>query len=220
MNEHEFEPVPGLPEDLPAGEVILWQGAPDWRVLARRALHLRLLVGYFVLLVLVRLGSARWAGSELAVAFESVTVLAALGLCATGLFLLYAWLIARTTLYTITNRRLVMRFGLALPMSINLPFAHIKAAAVRRFPRGYGDLPLQLDHSHRVSWMVMWPHVRPWQFRRPQPMLRCIADVMAVAELVAEIASSTPAPAASRHHTTELPTDRSPAPAVAIGEAT
>ena len=27
----DFEPVPGLPAPLPAGETLLWQGAPDWR---------------------------------------------------------------------------------------------------------------------------------------------------------------------------------------------
>ena len=29
--EHEFEPVPGLPETLPEGESMLWQGKPGWR---------------------------------------------------------------------------------------------------------------------------------------------------------------------------------------------
>ena len=30
-HEHEFEAQPGLPEKLPRGEVILWQGAPNWK---------------------------------------------------------------------------------------------------------------------------------------------------------------------------------------------
>ncbi len=34
VSEHEFEPIPGLPERLPAGERMLWQGRP-WRALAR-----------------------------------------------------------------------------------------------------------------------------------------------------------------------------------------
>ena len=38
--EHEFEAVTGLPEPLPAGERVLWQGSPDWRALAREAFHL------------------------------------------------------------------------------------------------------------------------------------------------------------------------------------
>ena len=35
--EHEFEAARGLPELLPAGERVLWQGSPDWRGLAREA---------------------------------------------------------------------------------------------------------------------------------------------------------------------------------------
>jgi len=35
LGEYEYEPVPGLPQRLPQGERILWQGAPDWQTLAR-----------------------------------------------------------------------------------------------------------------------------------------------------------------------------------------
>ena len=48
--EYENEPIPGLPGIPPKGERILWQGSPDWRVLARTAFHTRLVTGYFVLL--------------------------------------------------------------------------------------------------------------------------------------------------------------------------
>ncbi len=50
MSEYEIEPIPGLPGDLPPGERILWQGKPDWRMLARTAFHTRIVAGYFVLL--------------------------------------------------------------------------------------------------------------------------------------------------------------------------
>ncbi len=32
---------PACPQALPAGERMLWQGAPSWRALARRSLHVR-----------------------------------------------------------------------------------------------------------------------------------------------------------------------------------
>ena len=44
------EPVPGLPEKLPEGETILWQGRPDWWALTREALSLWWVMGYFALL--------------------------------------------------------------------------------------------------------------------------------------------------------------------------
>jgi hypothetical protein len=49
--EHEFEAQPGLPEPLPPGERLLWQGSPDWRVLAREAMHTRMLSVYFAVLL-------------------------------------------------------------------------------------------------------------------------------------------------------------------------
>ncbi len=195
MSEHEYEPVPGLPEELPEGEVILWQGAPDWRALARRAFHLRILALYFAALLAFQFGAALWTGAGVAAAdaARSAAAMLALGLCAGGLFVLFAWLIARTTLYTITSKRLVMRFGIALPMSVNLPFGHIQAAAVKSWRDGYGDIPVTLDHSHRASYIVMWPHTRPWKFRRPEPMLRGIANAKAVAELLADAANGAAA---------------------------
>jgi len=195
VSEHEYEPVPGLPEELPEGEVILWQGAPDWLALARRAFHLRILALYFAALLAFRFGIALWTGTGVATAdaVGSATAMIALGLCAAGLFVFFAWLIARTTLYTITSKRLVMRFGIALPISVNLPFGHIQAAAVKSWRDGYGDIPVTLDNSHRTSYIVMWPHTRPWKFRRPEPMLRGVANARAVAELLADAANGAAA---------------------------
>ena len=51
MNEHDHEPIPGLPAPLPANEEILWQGAPDWKTLARRAMRVRVVGVWFALLI-------------------------------------------------------------------------------------------------------------------------------------------------------------------------
>lgn len=50
MNEHETEPVRGLPQRLPAGEALLWQGSPLAWSLARRGFHVVDLAIYFLLL--------------------------------------------------------------------------------------------------------------------------------------------------------------------------
>ena len=52
--EHEFEAALGLPEPLPRGERLLWQGAPDWRVLAVAAFHIRKLAIYFAAMLAVQ----------------------------------------------------------------------------------------------------------------------------------------------------------------------
>ena len=66
MREHEIEPVHGLPEQLPTGEGILWQGSPAWWPLARRALHLKGLALYFLVLIAWRIASAMADGGTAA----------------------------------------------------------------------------------------------------------------------------------------------------------
>ena len=72
------------------------------------------------------------AGKSLATVAVSSIWFVPLALVAVGLPALLAWLYARTTVYTITNRRVVMRFGVALPMSLNLPFRMVAAAGLQR----------------------------------------------------------------------------------------
>jgi hypothetical protein len=182
MREHDYEPVPGLPERLPPGETILWQGAPAFAALARRALHVRSIAIYFAALAL-------WRGTSLALDGASAHEVAAgaslLVLVGAGAILplaLYAWAAARTTLYTITNRRVVIRAGVALPTSFNLPFAAIEAAGVRLHGDGVGDIALRLMPGQKVAYIFLWPHARPWRFARPEPMLRCIPEAETVAQ--------------------------------------
>ena len=55
MYQHEAATtVRELPEALPDGERILWQDAPDWRALYRRAFHGRTLAVYFALVIASR----------------------------------------------------------------------------------------------------------------------------------------------------------------------
>ncbi|MCX2864571.1 photosynthetic complex putative assembly protein PuhB [Paucibacter sp. PLA-PC-4] len=183
-HEHEFEAAHGLPEALPAGETQLWQGSPDALLMARQALHLDLLLLYFGALLAWR-GLGSWYDGEplgqtvLAMAGMLPPIVLALGLIGT-----LAWLMARSTVYTITNRRVVMRVGVVLSITFNLPFAQIASAGFRR--RGQaGDIVLSLAGSDRIAYLHLWPHVRPWQLKRTQPMLRALADANAVAQTLA-----------------------------------
>lgn len=180
--EHDGEPIPGLPGRLPPGETLLWQGAPDWRALAR-ALHVRELGVYFLVLIAIRAVTA-WRGDPVA---EAVTVAELVGVSALvlGLICLFAKLSARSTIYTITDRRLVVRYGVALSKAVNIPFAMVSSAAIRRGAAGAGDLSLRLEPGARVPYVMMWPHVRPWRFSPAEPTLRAISDVDAVAQVLA-----------------------------------
>jgi Bacterial PH domain len=212
-HEHEFEPVPGLPEALPAGERILWQGAPDARALALRAFHLRKLAIYFALLLLWRGAIALGDGASAWQALRSVAVLTPLALLALGLVGLLAWLSARTTCYTLTNHRVVMRIGIVLTVAFNLPLKRLAAADLREAPLGCGDIALALSGRDRIAWLHLWPHARPWHLRQPQPMLRCVPEGARVARLIAQAWSAEtghePTPVAAAPIATPQPTNGS-----------
>ena len=184
IREHEYEPVWGLPEKLPEGETVLWQGRPDMRAFARRALHLPGLATYFAVLVGARIVSVLMAGASLPVTALDALWFIAPSLLVISLGILFAWGVARTTAYTITNRRVVMRFGIALSMTINLPFALVHSAAAKLHADGSGDVSMALQRPHRVSYIFFWPHARPWHLLRPQPTLRGIVDAAAVAQIL------------------------------------
>lgn len=200
MNEFETEPVYGLPEALPPGERIVWQGSPAAVALAVSAFRLRGLVVYFALLASYPLLKAWLEDAPLVTALPGVAAMFVFAAAAMAGFCLLAWLMARTAVYTITNRRVVMRIGVALSMSINIPFRAIEMAALSLNRNGTGNIALKLTGA-RLGYFTLWPHARPFRFRQPEPMLRAIDDAEAVAALLADALqadskNSAPAPEA------------------------
>ena len=176
--EHEFEAAPGLPEPLPAGEHILWQGSPDWKLLASEAFHVRRLSVYFMLMIALQ-AVLGWDDTQsLRANLGPLTLSATLAATALGLLAFTAWLSASTTMYTLTNKRVIMRIGIVLTLSFNLPLRWIQAAQIR--PCGgdasHGDIALDLKGDDRIAYLHLWPHARAWHIKKPQPALRCVAD--------------------------------------------
>ncbi len=189
----------GLPERLPEGERLLWQGAPDWRRLALNVFHVRGLALYFGAIIAYCLVAAAMDGTPLQDAALSTAKLAGAALVPIGFLTAYAWLVARSTTYTITDRRVVMQFGLALPMTINLPFQKIESAELKQRANGFGDISLLLNAGDKLAYLVLWPHVRPWRLGRAEPTFRAVPDVGRVGQLLARALAASadmPAPAA------------------------
>lgn len=174
MMEYENEPVRGLPGPLPAGEEIIWQGAPEWRTLARTAFHTRWIGAYFAALALYGLASGSMLGT-------GITVVA--GAACIGLLYLLAWAVAKTTVYTLTNKRIVLRIGVALTTCFNVPLKVMTGAEMRPLDAGHGDIALSIGQG-RIGYALLWPHARPWRLKDPQPMLRALPDAQAVAEML------------------------------------
>lgn len=191
IREHENEPVLGLPERLPEGETVLWQGRPNWRGVARHIFLTRWAIGWFALIALWRgVDTLEQGGGALdaVLAATSIAPVAAAGL---GLLALLAWATASTTIYTITNRRVAMRIGVALPLIVNAPFAKIATARLKPVSGGrdgetLGDIALEISGRDRFAYLVLWPHARPWRLGSPQPSMRAVPNAPAVAALLAE----------------------------------
>ncbi len=182
--EHELEAAPGLPEPLPPGERLLWQGRPDWRLLARDAFHVNAIGTYFALMIVLQALLSWQAADSLTANLLPLLTSAALAMVAIGLLLLAAWLSARTTLYTLTSKRVVMRIGIVLTISFNLPLRWIAAAHLKPGRHDSGDIALELKGSDRIAYLHLWPHARPWYLRKPQPSLRCLPNAAHAAALL------------------------------------
>lgn len=214
-DDFDVEPVKGLPQLLPEGERMLWQGAPRWQDLAVHAFHARKVLWYFIA---ISLAQAAWRyvdGATLAAATKPFLWLIPMGLVAAAVLTVLAYASAATTVYTITTKRLVMRIGIAYSVSLNLPFKQIDGAALRLFANGSGDIPLKLTAKERVAYILLWPHARPFQYRNPQPALRCVADADKVATLLASALTGAPtAPLMARSsETARRPAGATPLPA-------
>lgn len=185
MTEYDLEPIPGLPAVPPEGETILWQGSPDRRSLARTAFHTRLVTAYFGLLTAWAFFSALSDGIGQASDLTGLAMTMIAGIAAALLLHVLAWGSARTTIYTLTNRRIVLRIGMALPKCINLPLGQVGAIDLAPNTDGTGDIALAVIGRQRLGFLVLWPHARAWKLGKPQPTLRALPDAASVAALIA-----------------------------------
>lgn len=175
--------VRGVSEALPPGEQILWEGAPNARALARHLFFIRPLSAYLGAMVL-------WWVTVNRTQFNTETFWATLGiqLLLVGSVVGGAWMLARSiangTVYAITDRRIVMRFGVIFPLTINVPLHYVEGASAREFPDRTGQIAVQLTKKESIAWIVLFPHVRPFEFSQPQPLLRGLTDPVKVGEIL------------------------------------
>lgn len=217
MSEHDdfaFEPVAGLPALPPKGERILWQGQPLALRLAIEAYGLNWIMGYFAVVVIWRASVGSIDGG-LAGAFAYGIPYVILAVLAAIVVLGLAWVQARATVYTVTTSRVAMRIGAALTVTLNLPYTQIGTARLDLRRGGSGTIALETLGDSQLSYLVCWPHVRPWHMKKTEPALRCIPDAERVARLLSEAAESRlaqPVVARSAHAATAA-RPQAPAPA-------
>ena len=184
--EYEFEAALGLPEPLPQDEMILWQGAPNWISMAKHVFRLQWLSLYFAVIVIWQAISVFSIEGGLAERWSSVALaffLAVIGIVLVGLL---AYWSATTTMYTLTNRRIVMRVGIVLTVTFNLPYKTLGSADLKLYKDGTGDIPMQIATEDKIAYFHLWPHARPWRLATPEPMMRCVPEAKQVAAILTE----------------------------------
>ncbi len=188
MSHDDFatEPVPGLPAHLPEGEHLVWQGAPDARAFARSVLHERKILAYFGIVAVWKFATAMYDGGTAMQGLISASFMAIAALIVFAMIRWYARTVHKTTVYSITNKRVVMRFGIALPVTFNYPFAQVIGANVQETFAENGNLTLELKEHSKLSWAILWPHARPWKVTKPEPAMRSVRNISHVAKILSE----------------------------------
>ncbi len=177
--------LPEGSEHVGPAERVLWQGRPCVVGLTARLFHVRAIALYFGAVAALNIASAyaEHLGAARAFAVTGWVAVAALGL--TCLAYAAAWCLAVTTRYTVTDHRVILQIGVALPIALTLPLTKIMSADLRLYPDGTGDIPLTLDGG-KLAYLLIWPHARPWRFAVPQPMLRAVPGARDAAAVLAQ----------------------------------
>ena len=177
----------GLPDHLPEGEQLLWQGRPDWKRLALNAFHVRKVGIYFGAIILAQAVWKLANGATFADAMQVAPKIAGLGCLACAILVASAYATARTTHYTLTSKRVLMKVGIALPVIINLPLRQIDGVSFAATGKDCGTVCFKTGGNVRLAYMLLWPHAMPWQFMKPKPAFRDIPQVEEVASRLAMI---------------------------------
>jgi hypothetical protein len=147
-------------------------------------MYLNYIAFYLVVLIAARTGYlimdgepvATWSGMLVWQVLASAFVM----LLIVGLATVYS----RTTCYSLTNERLIIKTGAAITIHINLPLQQITAADLREYSDGTGDITLQVSRAEKLYWLLLWPNVRSWWIRPLRPVLRGLRDAQTVAHLL------------------------------------
>lgn len=191
--EHHRVGMEGTAAPLPVGfclepgEQILWQGRPEASALLRHLLRVRWLLAYLSGLLAWKLALIVWVrGLRPQEVFDAATLLVQ-GAVLIGIVAYFAWALARSTTYTLTDLRLVIRHGIALPGTVDIPLRAVRSIAVRTHGDGTGEVALAVRAGGSIGYSKLWPHVRGLGLSQPVPMLRGLPDAAVLSTRLARL---------------------------------
>jgi hypothetical protein len=181
--------LPEGSEIVAKDETILWEGRPLVAGLARQVFHIRAVMGYFFVLAAWNLASTHADGFRANAALLSAAWVVLPAVIGASVIYAMSWVFVATTHYTITDKRVIMQIGVAVPIALTLPLRQIAGADVKLYMDGSGDIPLALGQQ-KLAYLLVWPHARPWRFKTTEPMLRAVPNARDVATILTRALSA------------------------------
>jgi Bacterial PH domain len=174
---------------LPAGEKVLWTGAPDQRALARYFLRERWCLAFVAFSFSLGAAVPRLIG----VATLS-TIMAIVAIVSIRLM---AWQIAKSSKYVITDKRVYFNIGIVMRADANIPYSSLDGVDLRRRSDGSADLMLKLTGEQEIPWLLLFPHMTWHGGPRGRPTFRSLRAPQAAADAVVSALRAYPQPAAA-----------------------
>ena len=179
----KFEVHKNILDAIPEGESILWKGKPSFWGFSWYFFGLKLLAFYLIILSVVF--AARLTATDFFTAFV-VDFLPFLlsGILASCILMALAKIQSQSSVYIITENRVIIKSGAALSFLISMPFKKIKAVNLQKRKGSLGTISFELNSGKRVPYISCWPSVRPWRFKKTEPAFSCIENVDEVATIL------------------------------------
>jgi len=171
---------------LPAGERVLWSGEPDQRSVARYFLRERWVLGFVVLCFVIGVGDAlQNGGADANRRLVGVGALSAFLLTVAIVSIrFFAWQIAATSKYVITDKRVFFNIGIVMRADANIPFSSVENVDLLRRSDGSADLLVSLTEAQEIPWLLLFPHMTWRGSRRGRPTFRALRNPQAAADAV------------------------------------
>ena len=183
----KFEAPKNILDAIPNGESILWKGRPSLWGFSYNLFGLKWITLYLSILSIVSV--ARFFASDFYTAFYVDFLPFFLsGIFASIILIGLAATQTYSTVYIITENRVIIKTGAALSFLISMPFKKIKEVNLQKRGASIGTISFELLSEKRVPYISCWPSVRPWKFKRTQPAFSCIGSVDEVATILRKTA--------------------------------
>jgi Bacterial PH domain len=169
---------------LPAGERVLWSGAPDRRSLARNFLRERWVLGFVFLTFLLQAADVLQRDFPMQRLLGVAALSGVLALIAIVSIRFFAARLEKTSKYVITDRRVYFNIGIVLRADANVPYSIVDGVDLRRRPDGSADLMVALGGDKEVPWLLLFPHLTWRGSKKGRPTFRALRNPQLAADAV------------------------------------